>query len=171
MNAKTTTSAPRVDVDVQYAVTDAALPGETLLGAWVRAALAGRADDVELTLRIVDRDEMSALNYDYRGKPGPTNVLSFPFEAPPGVELNLLGDIVICAAVVRDEARAQGKPELDHWAHLVVHGVLHLLGYDHIEEDEARVMEALETKILAGLGLPDPYAEREESVTEGIEPI
>ncbi|MGL5337628.1 MAG: rRNA maturation RNase YbeY, partial [Aeromonas veronii] len=98
----------------------------------------------------------------YRGKDKPTNVLSFPFEAPPGLELPLLGDLVICRQVVEREAEEQGKPLMAHWAHMVVHGSLHLLGYDHIEDEEAEEMEALERDIMQELGFADPYLSDEE---------
>ena len=151
-----------VDLDVQYAVAeDGDLPTVAQLKSWVDAALTGFVEEAELTVRIVEPDEIQTLNRTYRHKDKPTNVLSFPFEAPPGVELPLLGDVVICAAVVAEEAQQQGKPAASHWAHMVVHGVLHLLGYDHIEDDEAEEMEALEIEILAGLGISNPYAELE----------
>lgn len=151
-----------VALDVQYAApdSDGEPPSTEALSTWVSAVLHGRRDDAELTIRIVDIEEVQTLNRDYRHKDAPTNVLSFPFEAPPGVDLPLLGDVIICAAIVVDEARAQGKAETAHWAHMVVHGVLHLLGYDHIEDDEAEQMEALEVEILQGLGFADPYAEQ-----------
>lgn len=147
-------------LDLQLASEAAGLPGESEFTRWVEAALAGRREgETLLTVRIVDEAEGRALNLQYRGKDYATNVLSFPFEAPPGVDLPLLGDLVICAPVVRREAVEQGKPESQHWAHLTVHGVLHCLGYDHVEDAEAEAMEALETRILAALGLPDPYRE------------
>lgn len=121
---------------------------------WIQAALFAPA---ELTIRFVDAEEGRTLNRDYRGKDYATNVLSFPVELPPGVKLPLIGDLVICAPVVAREAKEQGKPARNHWAHMTVHGVLHLLGYDHIDDDEAEAMEALETRILAGLGIDDPY--------------
>jgi probable rRNA maturation factor len=114
----------------------------------------------------VDVAEMSTLNRDYRNKTGPTNVLSFRSDLPPGLDLPLLGDIVICAPVVATEAAQQGKPRQAHWAHLTVHGTLHLLGYDHLEDLEAEEMEALETRILASLNYPCPYegdAQRERA--------
>lgn len=114
---------------------------------------------VEVSLRFVDDETIRELNRDYRGKDKPTNVLSFPFEAPPGVPTTLLGDLVICAPVVAAEAAEQGKPLTAHWAHMVVHGVLHLLGYDHIDDADAEIMEGLEVEILAGLGVPNPYEE------------
>jgi len=108
-------------------------------------------------VRIVDEAEITALNRQYRGKDGATNVLSFPFEAMAGVETGQLGDVVICAPVVAAEAVTQGKSLQAHWAHIVMHGVLHLLGYDHHRDAEAQEMEALETRLLASLGFPDPY--------------
>lgn len=110
---------------------------------------------------MVGRAEGSDLNHRYRGRPGPTNVLSFPFEAPPGVRSACLGDIVLCAPVVAEEAADQGKPPADHWAHLVVHGILHLLGHDHHNEVEAARMEALEVRVLRRLGVGDPYGDRD----------
>jgi len=146
-----------VVVDVQRVVDDG--PDEEDIRRWVQATLAaeGRDGDAELTVRIVGEDEITELNRRYRHKDRPTNVLSFPFEAPPGVETDLLGDLVIAAPVVAREAREQGKPLTAHWAHLVVHGTLHLLGHDHQTEAEAEIMEGREIAILAGLGYPDPY--------------
>jgi probable rRNA maturation factor len=147
-------------VHVGYAVPRANLPSSVSFRRWVEAALRGakRRKPAELAIRIVDTDEGRALNRDYRNKDYATNVLSFPAELPPGVALPLIGDLAICAPVVLREAAEQGKAARDHWAHLTVHGVLHLLGYDHIEDSEAQAMEALETRILAGLGIADPYA-------------
>ncbi len=145
-------------LEVQYVSEADGLPGEADFGRWAGAALTGRAVSAGLVIRLVDEAESRELNRRYRGKDRPTNVLSFPFEAPPGVPSEHLGDLVICVPVVRREAREQGKPEAAHWAHLTVHGVLHLLGCDHQDEVEAREMEALETRILAGLGYGDPYA-------------
>lgn len=146
-----------IDLDLQIATDAADLPSEAQFQQWVATALAGRLEEAELTIRIVDDAESAELNETYRGKQGPTNVLSFPFEAPPGVELPLLGDIIICAPKVAREAEEQGKPLEAHWAHLTLHGCLHLLGYDHIEQEEAEAMEALETELLAALGYADPY--------------
>ncbi len=152
-------SAP-VALTVGYAVPRAGLPSSTSFRRWVEAALRGakRRKSAELAIRIVDAEEGRALNRDYRGKDYATNVLSFPVELPPGVVLPLIGDLAICAPVVLREATEQGKLPRDHWAHLTIHGVLHLLGHDHIEDAEAEAMEALETRILAGLGIADPYA-------------
>lgn len=144
-------------------VAVAAAPDEAQVRRWLEATLAGSGRGGELTVRIVDEPESQALNRDYRGRDKPTNVLSFPFEPPPGMPAEaaaILGDLVICAPFVAREAREQGKPERDHWAHMVVHGALHLLGYDHQEPMEAERMEAMERHILAGLGVPDPYQEQ-----------
>ncbi|MDH4039742.1 MAG: rRNA maturation RNase YbeY [Gammaproteobacteria bacterium] len=145
-------------VDIQCASGEP-VPDEEDLRSWIAAALASQParGDTEISLRLVDAQEMAGLNRDYRGKSGPTNVLSFPADLPAELELPLLGDIVICAPVVREEALAQHKTLAAHWAHMAVHGTLHLLGYDHIEDDEAIAMEALETAILADLHYPCPY--------------
>ncbi|TAM26145.1 MAG: rRNA maturation RNase YbeY [Rhodanobacter sp.] len=147
-------------VHVGYAVPRTGIPAAASFRRWVDAALRGakRRKATELSIRIVDTAEGRALNRDYRGKDYATNVLSFEAELPPGVKLPLIGDLAICAPVVAREAAEQGKRERDHWAHLTVHGVLHLLGYDHIEDADAEVMEALETRVLADLGIADPYA-------------
>ncbi|MDO6424445.1 rRNA maturation RNase YbeY [Saccharophagus degradans] len=146
-------------IDIQQASTaDASqLPSDEQFEIWVEAALQQRMSDAELSVRIVDEDESQALNLQYRGKDKPTNVLSFPCELPDGVELPLLGDLVICAQVVAKEALEQGKLLHAHWAHMVVHGTLHLLGYDHIEDGEAEEMEAIEIQVLLELGYPNPY--------------
>ena len=145
---------------VGYAIPRAGLPAAASFRCWAEAALRGarRRKPAELAIRIVGLDEGRALNRDYRGKDYATNVLSFPAELPPGIALPLIGDLAICAPVVLREAAEQAKRPRDHWAHLTVHGVLHLLGYDHIDDDEAEAMETLETRILAGLGIADPYA-------------
>ena len=133
------------------------LPTEEQIAQWATAAVQPEGGEVEMTVRIVDEAESHELNLTYRGKDRPTNVLSFPFECPDEVELPLLGDLVICRQVVEREAAEQEKPLMAHWAHMVVHGSLHLLGYDHIEDDEAEEMESLETQIMQGLGFDDPY--------------
>jgi probable rRNA maturation factor len=152
-------SAP-VTLSVGYAVSRKGVPASASFRQWVEAALRGakRRKAAELAIRIVDAKEGRTLNRDYRGKDYATNVLSFPVELPPGVNLPLIGDLVICAPVVAREAAEQGKAARHHWAHMTVHGVLHLIGYDHIDDQEAEQMEALETHILAGLGIDDPYA-------------
>ena len=149
-----------LELDLQIALDLPGLPAESDFRRWAETALAGAgyARDAELTIRVVNEAESAALNEAYRHKPGPTNVLSFPFAAPPQVESALLGDVVICAPVVLREAVVQGKTPEAHWAHLVAHGVLHLLGYDH-DEAQAEAMESLEIRILAGLGYPDPYGD------------
>ena len=154
-----------IQLDVQYAIVDSDNDGEPpspdLIQTWVEAALSGQRDEAELTVRIVDADEIQQLNNTYRHKDKSTNVLSFPFEQPEGIdELPLLGDVVICASVVESEAIQQAKPSDAHWAHMVVHGVLHLLGYDHIEDQEAEEMESLEIQVLEKLGVSNPYIER-----------
>lgn len=156
--AKTDTPAAH-QISVTYAVPRAGMPSPASFRQWVAAALLGarRRKPAEVAIRIVDTDEGQALNRDYRGKDYATNVLSFPAELPPGVDLPLIGDLAICAPVVAREADEQGKKPRDHWAHLTVHGTLHLLGHDHIEDADADAMEALETRILAGLGISDPY--------------
>ncbi|EAR10127.1 rRNA maturation RNase YbeY [Reinekea blandensis] len=154
-------------LDLQIATDAENIPAEASFRQWVSAALSGYDREVEMSIRVVSAEESQDLNATYRGKDKPTNVLSFPFEAPPGVADagidRLLGDLVICAPVVEEEAQAQRKHLSHHWAHMVVHGTLHLLGYDHIEDDEAEQMEQAERTILAALSIPDPYqGEREE---------
>jgi len=147
-------------VHVSYALPRRGLPAARSLRRWVAAALAGarRRAAAELAIRVVGAAEGRALNRRYRGRDDATNVLAFAAELPPGLRLPLLGDVVICAPVVAREAREQGKPLAAHYAHLTVHGALHLLGHDHQDAAQARRMEALETRILAGLGIADPYA-------------
>lgn len=151
------------DVTVQYAVEAAGLPDEHHFRAWAAAALGGERAGAELCIRLVDEPEGRELNRAYRGGDRATNVLSFAAELPPGVESPLLGDLAVCVPVALDEARAQGKEPRAHFAHLTVHGVLHLLGHDHQAEAEAEAMEARESAILAGLGFPDPY--RDSKIT------
>ena len=161
-NRQGTPSSPvspiRLELDLQNASVSDLVPAHADIVAWASAALNGWREMAELTVRVVDLDESAGLNLRYRGRPGPTNVLSFPFSAPPGSpETTLLGDLVVCAPVVEREAGEQGKPLNAHWAHMIVHGVLHLLGFDHADDDEAAVMEGLETDILRMLGFPQPY--------------
>ncbi|HEY1992701.1 MAG TPA: rRNA maturation RNase YbeY [Gammaproteobacteria bacterium] len=146
-----------ISVDVEDVSGAAGVPTAAQFQRWAEAAFAGRRDAVELSIRVVDAPEGAELNARYRGKDHATNVLSFPAELPRGVPLPAVGDLVICAPVVAREAREQGKPEQAHWAHLTVHGCLHLIGYDHEDDSQAALMEPLETAILAGLGVPDPY--------------
>ena len=133
------------------------IPEEAAIRQWALQALPEQNRDSELTIRVVDEAEITALNRQYRGKDGATNVLSFPYEAIPGVATDLLGDIVICAPVVVGESVAQDKPLEAHWAHMVIHGVLHLLDYDHHQDAEAHKMEAREAELLDSLGYANPY--------------
>lgn len=145
-----------VRISVQRACRTAR-PSRSQILRWAKRALKGRRADATLTVRIVDAAEGARLNSTWRHKTGPTNVLSFPASGLEQVAPELLGDIVICAPVVEAEAVAQGKSAEAHWAHLVVHGTLHLLGFDHLEATAARDMESLETRLLSELGYPDPY--------------
>lgn len=148
----------QVILDLQIACADSqGLPTEGDFQRWLEAVLPLFQPVSEVTIRLVDEAESHDLNLTYRGKDKSTNVLSFPFEAPPEIELPLLGDLIICRQVVEKEAIEQEKALLAHWAHMVVHGSLHLLGYDHIDDDEAEEMELIETEIMHGLGYPDPY--------------
>lgn len=156
-----------LDVAVGYATARAGVPAATSFRRWVAAAAEGRIREADIAIRIVGEDEGRSLNRHYRGRDYATNVLSFPGELPEGVKLPkgvtlpLMGDIVLCAPVVAREAAEQAKPALHHYAHLTVHGVLHLLGMDHQDEREAECMERLEREILAGLGIDDPYRVRD----------
>lgn len=145
-------------LEVQNASSEGEVPDQTMFASWVQAALGQCHSASSISLRIVDEAESAALNQQYRKKQGATNVLSFPFDNPPGVQEDILGDVVICAPVVRREAQQQGKPELAHWAHIVVHGIMHLQGYDHMNDTDAKRMESEETRVLAQLGFADPYS-------------
>tara|TARA_R110002153_G_scaffold83607_1_gene210069 strand:- start:3204 stop:3695 length:492 start_codon:yes stop_codon:yes gene_type:complete len=135
-----------------------AIPPLATVETWVNAVLIHEGTgQQEVTVRITGEEESHTLNHDYRGKDKPTNVLSFPFEAPPGITMNLLGDLVVCAPVIMAEASQQAKTPTNHYAHMVIHGTLHLLGYDHIDDADANVMENKEIQILATLGIDDPY--------------
>jgi len=149
----------QLDVSVSYGLPRTGLPSAASFKRWAAAACEGRIMKADLAIRVVDQKEGPSLNRHYRGKDKPTNVLSFPAEMPTGVDLPmpLLGDLVICAPVVLKEAKDQGKATNAHFAHLTVHGVLHLLGMDHEDEREAQAMELLEREILAGLGYENPY--------------
>ncbi|MCK3656307.1 rRNA maturation RNase YbeY [Pasteurellaceae bacterium Macca] len=150
-------------IDLQIASENHAnLPSESQFQHWIHQALTQEAQttdypESEITVRIVDEAESHELNFTYRGKDKATNVLSFPFEMPEGIELPLLGDLIICRQVVEQEAQEQNKPLEAHWAHLAIHGTLHLLGYDHLTDEEAEEMESLETAIMQSLGYEDPY--------------
>lgn len=156
-------SASTTIIDLQLALAVPDIPDVADFTRWADAALAetGHAMPAEITVRIVDAEESQALNHQYREKDKPTNVLSFPSELPdfvkPQLDVLPLGDLVICAPVVAQEAAEQGKPVTAHWAHLTVHGVLHLLGFDHIEDGEAEAMEAMEVRALAALAIANPY--------------
>ncbi|MDE1237949.1 rRNA maturation RNase YbeY [Vibrio aestuarianus] len=152
-----------IELDLQLAVeSEQGLPTFNDFSQWLNKAVTPFQTQAEVTIRVVDVQESQQLNREYRGKDKPTNVLSFPFEAPPGMEIDLLGDLVICRQVVAQEAQEQNKPLMAHWAHMVVHGSLHLLGYDHIEDDEAEEMESLETEIMLDMGFEDPYIAEKE---------
>lgn len=158
-----------VDIDLQNELEDEVnLPTLERMTAFAEAAFS-QADtkmtEAEMSIVIVDEAESHRLDLEYRGKDRPTNVLSFPYEYPEGLPPeaigNLIGDLVICKAVVEKEALEQNKPLEAHWAHMIVHGTLHLLGYDHITEEEAALMEPLETKVMLSLGFADPYKDDE----------
>jgi len=155
----TSSQAIGLSIAIQNASSDPDIPGDTQLIQWAIKALDTRCQQAEITIRIVDPTEGTALNTHYRHKDGPTNVLSFSYTPPMGMEALLLGDIVICALVVAAEAKDQQKPLEAHWAHMVVHGILHLLGYDHEQDTDAVIMEALENSILKALDFEPPYGE------------
>jgi probable rRNA maturation factor len=154
----------KTNIDVQIACADGDVPDSQQIQAWVAAVIADADVDVngetEISVRVVDAEEMQSLNREYRDQDKPTNVLSFPAGELIGIpddQARLLGDVVICAGVVSDEATEQGKALADHWGHMLVHGTLHLLGYDHIKSIEAAEMERLEVQILTSQGVADPY--------------
>lgn len=147
------------DIEIQTIFASPGQPEPEQIQRWVDTALDDYAQDTEIVVRIVDEQESAELNEQYRHKPGPTNILSFPADLPDGIELNLLGDLVICAPVLEREAQQQNKLLAHHWAHIIVHGILHLLGYDHIDEGEAELMEAKEIAILTKLDINNPYIE------------
>jgi probable rRNA maturation factor len=145
-------------IDLQIACEASELPSLEHFQRWADLALTAVTDEkFELTIRLVTIEESQQLNSQYRHKDKPTNVLSFPFEVPEGIELNLLGDLVVCVPIVEQEAKEQSKSLFDHWAHMIIHGCLHLLGYDHISDADADEMEALEIKVLAELSIDNPY--------------
>lgn len=150
-------------VEVQTVFVSPGQPDAKQIQSWIDTALADYSQDTEIVVRIVDVHESAQLNKQYRHKPGPTNILSFPVEVPEGISLNLLGDLVVCAPVLEREALEQGKPLYHHWAHIVIHGVLHLLGYDHILDDEAEVMEMKEIELLHKLNISNPYLEASQT--------
>ena len=144
-------------IEIQAIYKSSGQPDQEQIQQWVDVALDGINQDTEIVVRIVDEQESAELNKLYRLKQGPTNILSFPVELPEGIELNLLGDLVVCAPLLEKEALEQHKTLTDHWAHIIVHGVLHLLGYDHIDDDEAELMESKEISILNKLTIKNPY--------------
>jgi probable rRNA maturation factor len=145
-----------IELDIQCESTTSSLPDNASFQSWVNEVLRDH-DQAQLTIRLVDEEESAGLNFQYRSKKGATNVLSFPADLPAVVDLPLLGDIVICGPLVEREAREQGKGLQAHWAHLVIHGVLHLLGFDHQFQEQAQVMESREIFHLNALGFSDPY--------------
>ena len=148
-----------IDLELQIASHAKTLPHPAQFREWVSVALDQKVDTGELNIRIVDEAESAELNWQYRKKTGPTNVLSFPYDPMPGIPTRLLGDIVICAPVVEQEAQENNKTLIEHWAHMVIHGILHLLGYNHLEPEEAIEMETLETELMLKLGFPPPYGD------------
>ncbi|MDH5387584.1 MAG: rRNA maturation RNase YbeY [Gammaproteobacteria bacterium] len=145
-----------IELSVSEDVNKEKLPSEEKFQHWAQASYAGD-DEVVASLQIVDSNEMQKLNKNYRGKDKPTNVLSFPMELPEEVGVNILGDLALCDEVIEAEAKQQAKTSEAHWAHMIVHGMLHLQAYDHIEDDEAEVMEAKEIEIMKNLGFENPY--------------
>ncbi len=150
----------RLTIDLQQASASKQIPTHAQVTRWVHAALhaaQGEYTQAEVSIRIVDNEESQSLNSQYRQKDKPTNVLSFPADIPDFIESPLLGDLVVCAPVVECEAHEQGKTLEAHWAHMLIHGTLHLLGYDHIDDSCAEIMERLEIRILSSLGFASPY--------------
>ena len=145
-----------IELSVSDDVNKLNLPSEENFQHWAQSSYAGN-NEVVASLQIVSSDEMQVLNRDYRGKDKPTNVLSFPMELPEEVGINILGDLALCDEVIESEAEEQDKQVEAHWAHMVVHGMLHLQGYDHIGDDEANVMETKEIEIMKALGFNNPY--------------
>jgi probable rRNA maturation factor len=162
--------AEGVVVDVQLAIDETSsisVPENKEIQTWANAAIEASGQDkyhdASMTVRVVEETEISQLNENFRHKSGATNVLSFPFVPPPGIPvdeiMNSLGDMVVCATVIDKEAKEQHKKSTAHWAHMIIHGTLHLMGFDHQSKEEASIMESLETKIMLEIGFPDPYAE------------
>lgn len=145
-----------IELSVSENVDEASLPSEEKIKLWAKQSYLGN-DDAIVSMQIVGSEEIQSLNKEYRGKNKSTNVLSFPMEIPLEVGLNILGDIVLCDVVITSEAEQQDKSAESHWAHMVVHGMLHLQAYDHIEDNEAAVMEEKEVEIMRSLGFENPY--------------
>ena len=144
-------------IDIQVASQTQNHPSQQQIQFWIDAALQDNDKDAEVVVRIVDEAESAQLNLQYRHKEGPTNILSFPADLPEELDLNLLGDLVVCAPFVEKEAKMQHKKPEDHWAHIIIHGVLHLIGYDHINDNDAEIMERKEIGILQNLNISNPY--------------
>lgn len=145
-------------IDIEINSQHPLIPSHEKCETWIGAVLQHqKLNNAEVSIYIVDEEEGQQINLQYRDKDYPTNVLSFPADIPEEVGVPLLGDLIICAPVVAQEAREQQKDVEAHWAHMLVHGCLHLLGYDHLEDDEANLMEELETRLLQQLGFPPPY--------------
>lgn len=153
-------------IDLQHACDDFIPVNDESLQTWAELALLEHMDCAELTLRLVDSTEITELNHNYRQQNKPTNVLAFPSELPDNIELDypLLGDVIICPQVLQQESQELGKSLEEHWAHIVIHGVLHLLGYDHIKDSDAEIMQALEVKLLSKLGFANPYQTEGDNV-------
>ena len=146
-----------MSIDIEFACDASGLPAENEVREWVQGALPAGREQAEVSVRIVDEAEARALNEQFRSKTYAPNVLSFPADLPPGLDLDILGDIALCAPVALAEAHDQHKSNRQHFAHLLIHGTLHLLGFDHEREDDAETMEQAEREILATFGFPDPY--------------
>ncbi|TLY48015.1 MAG: rRNA maturation RNase YbeY [Gammaproteobacteria bacterium] len=153
---KTKTKEKRIKITLQTIASNTYIPSRYFLQRWVNKALSKQISN-QVNIRLISKKESTELNSRYRHKKGPTNILSFPFEPPPGISSAFLGDLVVCAALVNQQAKQQGKTRLEHWAHLIIHGCLHLIGYDHIHEKDANKMEALEIQLLKELGYENPY--------------
>lgn len=155
-----------VIIDIENNSESEDVPEPSSMRCWLSAALPPEMTNAEVCVQLVNEAEMADLNGRFRNKPTPTNVLSFPADLPDDIDIPLLGDIAICTQVVNRESEQQGKSREAHWAHMFVHGTLHLLGYDHIDDSDAERMEALETEIITGLGFPPPYQLQRETKTE-----
>lgn len=153
----TKTPKKRPKITVQIIASNTFIPSRYFLQQWVNKALSLHTANSQVNIRLVNKKESAQLNYTYRHKKGPTNILSFSFEPPPGIKSPFLGDLVICATLVNQEAKQQQKTHLAHWAHLVIHGCLHLLGYEHRNDKEAKRMETLEIQLLEDLAYENPY--------------
>ena len=151
----------RLDLTIQQASTHPQCPDEGSIRKWITLALAQDPKSAEITVRIVDEEECAELNTQFRNRQGPTNVLAFPYDCTAQDGVDLYGDIVICAPVVARESKEQHKDLQSHWAHMVIHGTLHLMGYDHTEKKDAETMEALECSLMDNLGYNNPYLEQQ----------